>query len=236
MSHSLTCSQTVSGSGLATTSGSSSHTSSALISLSDESAGIGVTRLDVPTIDVSAVKAMVLSSDQDVTIVSNGLQAEKATVLGACTGNGNATVIVTAVGLSGTPRTVSVAIISGDSAATVGGKIRTALGAVSQITDFFTVGGSGAEVILTRLTSTATDSTFNISIANGTSTGLTSAPTSSPSAGAGNNSISLLADLPYVWNEDSYHSNVFTVDISSLTITAAAAATINLRAVQDASP
>jgi hypothetical protein len=236
MSHSLTCSQTVSGSGLATTSGSSAHTASALISLSDESAGIGVTRLDVPTIDVSAVKAMVLSSDQDVTVVSNGLQAEKATVLGACTGNGNATVIVTAVGLSGTPRTVSVAILSGDSAATVGGKIRTALGAVSQITDFFTVGGSGAEVILTRLTSTATDSTFNISIANGTSTGLTSAPTSSPSAGAGDDSISLLADLPYVWNEDSYHDNLFAADISSLTITAAAAATINLRAVQDASP
>ncbi len=236
MSHSLTCSQTVSGSGLATTSGSSSHTASALISLSDESAGIGVTRLDVPTIDVSAVKAMVLSSDQDVTIVSNGLQAETATVLGACTGNGNATVIVTAVGLAGTPLSNSVAILSADSAATVGGKIRVALALVAAITADFTISGSGAEVILTKIVDEATDSTFNISIANGTSTGLTSAPTSSPSAGAGDDSISLLADLPYVWNEDSYHSNVFTVDISSLTITAAAAATINLRAVQDASP
>lgn len=236
MSHSLTCSQTVAGAGLTTSSGSSAHTGSALISLSDEAAGVGVTRIDVPTIDVSAIKAMVLMSDVDVDITTNAKQAEKATVLGSCTGTGNATVIVTAVGLSGSPLSTSVSISNGDSAATVGGKIRTALAAVTAITNFASVSGSGAEVILTKVAAGSTDSTFNISIANGTSTGLTSAPTSSPYAATGDDDISLLAGLPYVWNEDSYFSNVFGTDITSLTITAAAAATINLRAVQDATP
>ncbi len=236
MAHSLTCSQTVSGSGLTTSSGSASYSGSALISLSDESAAAGVTRIDIPTIDVSAVKAMVISSDVDVDITTNAKQAEKATVVGSCTGTGNATVIVTAVGLSGTPLSTSVSISNGDSAATVGGKIRTALGAVTAITDVFGVSGSGAEVILTKLADGTTDSTFNISIANGTSTGLTSAPTSSPYAASGDDDLTLLAGLPYVWNEDSYHDNLFGTDITSLTITAAAAATINLRAVQDATP
>jgi hypothetical protein len=106
------------------------------------------------------------------------LQVETATVLGTVTGNGNATVIVTAAGLNGSPKTLSVAVLNLDSASDVGGKIRTALNADSDILNFFTVGGSGATVSLTSKVAVANDTTLNISIANGTCTGLTAAPTS----------------------------------------------------------
>jgi predicted secreted protein len=105
-------------------------------------------------------------------------QIETATVLGAITGSGNATVIVTATGMTGTPITTSVAVLNLDTADTVAEKIRTALNAVANITAKFIVGGSGAQVVLTRLIAAANISNLNISIANGTCTGLTAAPTS----------------------------------------------------------
>jgi hypothetical protein len=105
-------------------------------------------------------------------------QVETATVLGTVTGNGNATVIVTAAGMTGSPKTVSVAVLNLDSASAVGGKIRTALGTDTDISNFFTIGGSGANIILTAKVAVANDTTMNISIDNGTCTGLTAAPTS----------------------------------------------------------
>jgi len=108
-------------------------------------------------------------------------QAETATVIGAIASNGagNATVIVTAVGMTGTPKTVSVAVANSDTASQVAGKIRTALIADSNVSAFFDISGTGASVILTRKTAAANDETMNVSIANGTCTGLTAAPTSS---------------------------------------------------------
>lgn len=108
-------------------------------------------------------------------------QAETATVLGAVASNGagNATVIVTAVGMTGTPKTVSVAVANSDTAAQIAGKIRTALTSDANVGAFFDISGSGANVVITRKTAAANDATMNVSIANGTCTGLTAAPTSS---------------------------------------------------------
>lgn len=107
-------------------------------------------------------------------------QIETATVLGTigASGAGNATVIVTAAGLTGSPKTYSVAVANNDTASQVATKVRAALSADSAVTALFTVGGSGANVVLTRLVNAANDSTLNLSIANGTCSGLTSAPTS----------------------------------------------------------
>lgn len=113
---------------------------------------------------------------------SIGYQLETATVLGAVTGTGNATVITTCTGMTGSPITTNVAVTSGDSASTVGGKIRTALGNVANIASFLTVGGSGATVTLTRVSPGSEIADLNISIANGTCAGLTSAPTSANTA------------------------------------------------------
>jgi len=105
-------------------------------------------------------------------------QIETATAAGNVTGTGNATVVVTANQMPGSPRTVSVAVTSGDTAATWAGKVRTALAADATVNAFFAVSGSSTTIVLTALTAAANDPSMNISLANGTSTGITAAPTS----------------------------------------------------------
>jgi hypothetical protein len=105
-------------------------------------------------------------------------QVETATALGTITGTGNAAVIVTARDMTGSPRTINVAVTNGDSASTVGGLIRTALAFDANVAAAFIVSGAGANIVLTRHVAVANDTTLNISIANGTCTGLTAAPTS----------------------------------------------------------
>lgn len=100
-------------------------------------------------------------------------QVETATIVGTITGNGNATVITTASGMSGNPITTSVAVLSGDTADTVAQKIRTALALVANIVAKFAIGGSGSQVVLTKLLPAVNDGTLNISIENNTCTGLT---------------------------------------------------------------
>lgn len=101
-------------------------------------------------------------------------QVETATVLGTITGDGNATVIVTSADLDSSPLLLSVAVLNLDTATVVAGKIRTALGANTEIAEQFIVSGSGADVVLTNRES-GQDDTLNISINNGTCTGLTPA-------------------------------------------------------------
>lgn len=118
-------------------------------------------------------------------------QVETATAAGSITGTGNATVVVTASGMTGSPKTISVAVTNGDTAATWAGKVRTALAADTAVSALFTVGGSTTAISLTRKsTSTytvngtsvpvypANDATLNISLDNGTCTGITTAASS----------------------------------------------------------
>lgn len=128
-------------------------------------------------------------------------QVETATVIGTITGTGNATVIVTARDMSGSPKTVSVAVTSGDSASVVGGLIRTALAFDLNVAATFLVSGSGANVVLTAHLARANDSTLNISIANGTCTGLTAAPTSTNTT-AGDGLENAYCTLAQVKNAD----------------------------------
>lgn len=105
-------------------------------------------------------------------------QVETATVVGTITTAGNATVVVTAAGMAGSPITLTVAVALSDTATLVAGKIRTAMNANAVIAAFFTIGGTGADIILTRTAVAANDATLNVSIDNGTSVGLTTAGTS----------------------------------------------------------
>ena len=102
-------------------------------------------------------------------------QVETATVVGTVSTAGNATVIVTAAGMTGSPKTLTVAVALNDSAAVVAQKIRETLAADAAVTALFSVGGIGAAVALTKLLAAANDSTLNISINNGTCAGLTAA-------------------------------------------------------------
>jgi len=105
-------------------------------------------------------------------------QVETATAAGTITASGNATVIVTGDDITGSPLTVSVAVLNADTASAWAQKVRTALGAVSAITSLYTVGGSTTAITLTRILDRYNDPTLNISLANGTCTGITTAATS----------------------------------------------------------
>lgn len=105
-------------------------------------------------------------------------QVETATVIGTITGAGDVEVVVTATGLTGSPITVNVPVLVDDTAAMVGDKIRTALEANATVAAFFSIGGSGTSVVLTKRPLTANDATLNMALSTGTATGLTAAPTS----------------------------------------------------------
>ena len=110
--------------------------------------------------------------------VNGTKQVETAEVVGTISTAGNATFTITAAGMTGSPKAISVAVALNDSAAVVAQKAREALAADSAVIAKFSVGGYGRKVELTALTAAANDSTLNIAIANGTCAGLTAAPTS----------------------------------------------------------
>jgi hypothetical protein len=145
------------------------------------------------------------------TVTGGVCQVETATVTGSCTGAGNATVIVTAANLLNSPVTYSVALTTGDNTATlVATKIRTALALDLNLVDEYIVGGSGANIALTSKLPQANDAALNISIANGTCTGLTAAPTSvNTTAGsiAGGSAYSHAFTLP----TDQFSAPYYTV-------------------------
>jgi len=105
-------------------------------------------------------------------------QVETNTVVGTVTTAGNATVIVTAAGMSNSPITLNVAVSLNDTAATVANKIMIALMANTDITAFFDVTKVDTVITLKAKTRAANDTTMNISIANGTCAGLTNSLTS----------------------------------------------------------
>jgi hypothetical protein len=105
-------------------------------------------------------------------------QVETATAAGTITLAGNATVIVTSANLSGSPITLSVAVLLGDTPSVWAGKVRTALRSNAAINARFVVSGSTTAIILTDRIKAADDGTLNISLDNGTCTGITTAGTS----------------------------------------------------------
>lgn len=118
-------------------------------------------------------------------------QVETATAAGTITFSGNAAVVVTAAGMTGSPKTINVPVLNGDTAAVWAGKVRTALAADAAVSALFTVSGTSTAIVLTRkpvktytigMTSVplyaANDGTLNISLDNGTCTGITTAATS----------------------------------------------------------
>ena len=105
-------------------------------------------------------------------------QVETATAAGTITNSGNATVIVTGAGITGSPLTLSVAVLSGDTPAQWAEKVRTAISGNSAITALYTATRSNADIILTRNIATTHDGTLNISLDNGTCAGIITATTS----------------------------------------------------------
>lgn len=113
-------------------------------------------------------------------------QVETATAAGTIGTSGNAAVVVTGARITGSPITLAVAVTSGDTASVWAGKVRTALNATAAITAVYTVGGSTTAITLTETDPENNDPTLNISLDNGTCTGITTAATSAnTTAGVG---------------------------------------------------
>jgi hypothetical protein len=173
---------------------------------------IGVPSTNTPIADVDtgyAVRALIVGAASDLVLdladndstgttawTAGVAQVETATAAGTVTASGNATVVVTAAGMTGSPKTISVAVLNGDTASVWAGKVRTALAADTAVAALFTVDGTTTAIRLTRKpTATytvgstsvplyaANDATLNISLDNGTCTGITTAATSANTTG-----------------------------------------------------
>ncbi len=100
-------------------------------------------------------------------------QVETLTIAGTVTQTGDAEVIVTAAGMPNSPKTFSIGVTSGNSAADVAQAVRIALAFNVDVSGMFQVSGAAEDVVLTRRIATTNDATLNISIDNDTSLGLT---------------------------------------------------------------
>ena len=98
-------------------------------------------------------------------------QVETATIVAAAgaTSSGNLAVTVTAAGVTGSPLAIPVALVTGvdTTASLIAAKVRTALGANTALGVLYTVGGSGANITLTRTVAANNDATLNIAVAAG---------------------------------------------------------------------
>jgi hypothetical protein len=143
-------------------------------------------------------------------------QVETATVAGTvgASGAGNATVIVTSANMANSPKTISVAVANNDTASQVAAKIRTALANDGDVNDTFSVGGTGASVVLTALQPAANDVTLNVSVDNGTSTGLTAAPTSANTtagvAGGANSMVCMVREATKIAADNTALASITT--------------------------
>lgn len=141
-------------------------------------------------------------------------QVETATALGTITGSGNAAVVITAAGMTGSPKTLNVAVLNNDTASQWAAKVRTALGLDADITARFAVGGAGALITLTRLVPAANDATLNISLDNGTCTGITTAASSAnTTAGVAYDTISVGVAKKFGLDHIVYNSALLLVKL-----------------------
>lgn len=99
-------------------------------------------------------------------------QVETATLLGAILGDGSLSVTVTGQDIVGSPLTIPVPVLGLDLGSEAADKVRVALAAVNAITDVYTVGGTGNNIVLTEINPDGNDPTLNVSIAAGTAIGI----------------------------------------------------------------
>ena len=110
-------------------------------------------------------------------------QVTTATVAGTVTVAGNASVTITAAGMTGSPLTLAIPVTtgSGGAAAAVASTIRDFIGthaSAAAVRELFDISGTNTAVVLTANDPRANDGTLNLAIATGTATGITAAPTS----------------------------------------------------------
>lgn len=97
--------------------------------------------------------------------------------LGPITVAGNLSVVVTAAGMTGSPITLAVPVLTTDSNNDIAQKIAIVARATANIAAFFNVTVDDNNVKFQAINAAANDATMNVSFATGTATGLTAKPT-----------------------------------------------------------
>jgi hypothetical protein len=129
-------------------------------------------------------------------------QQETATAAGTISGSGDATVVVTgSTAITGAfSSTLAVAVTSGDTAATWASKVRSAIQGNSALNSIYETTGFGTAILLTRREpAAANDSTLNVSLNNGTSTGITAAATSANTTAGVVSKLSMFGNNGDAW-------------------------------------
>lgn len=155
--------------------------------------------MDLTTVTVDPTKT--INSRQSIASFVDGAgvrQVETATAAGSITTSGNIAVTVTAAGVTGSPITLNVAALNGDTAAAWAQKVRIAIAANAAISAVYGVSAAlDATITLTRINPAANDGTLNIGLADGTSVGVTTAAssTNTTAGSAAGSTTSLLVQL-----------------------------------------
>lgn len=123
--------------------------------------------------------------------ITTAKRSVTATAAGTILTDGSATVVVTDAGLTGSPITLSVPVTAGDAPSAWAGKVVTALTANTAISARYTAASNGASITLAYVSTVDDTAVANLSLNNGTCTGITPAPTSRASDAAG--TVSTLA-------------------------------------------
>lgn len=106
--------------------------------------------------------------------ISGTKQVMTVTVETAAVNDGDVVVTVTAAGMTGTPKDVTVTVANGDTVGDVAGKLAAALAAAAGVKTFFDVTVAGAVVTMTRKTHAANDAGMKVVVKTDTSnTGVT---------------------------------------------------------------
>ena len=127
-------------------------------------------------------------------------QVEVATAAGTISTSGDLSVVVTAAGVTGSPITLSVGVLDGDTPVDWAQKVRVALAGNGFIAALYDVAPAlDATITLTRKVAAANDDTLNIAIDNDDSAGATTAATSTTAtagsaAGSPVEMISMMVD------------------------------------------
>jgi hypothetical protein len=147
-------------------------------------------------------------------------QVETATAAGTITASGDLAVVVSGSTIPSTPITLAVPVTSGDTAAVWAGKVRSAMNANANIADYLPITGETTAIIGTRTPLqtvngvniyAGNDATINISLDNGTCTGVTTAATSAnTTVGVATSGAFILDGDEDVWGDPIPEASAFS--------------------------
>jgi hypothetical protein len=111
-------------------------------------------------------------------------QVETIAVTNGCTQDGVIQIIVTAAGMYNSPKTVNIVVTTTESTtALVAAKIREALAADEDVSSFFVIGGTEANVIITAIDYAANDNTMALTMVDAPDVGVTVGASENTTAG-----------------------------------------------------